>query len=186
MNFFSWKAIDLNQKPNQRERIIFALALLFFLVTFVRSCWVPSHRAISEVKNQLRLMEAERGTLAQVSQLKTVIKKTKGEDIPLPLTKPMAFVGSVKEMEATLGRLSEPRILKGVRLLKSRFAEMEREGNLLRRRIELELVGGFQGLGRYLNALESMPAPLWIEAFSIKTGGDKLSAKVRGSVYGIE
>lgn len=176
-----WKAIDLNQKPNQRERIIFALSLLIFFGVFVRSCWLPSRKVISEVKTQLSLIEKEKRMRAE---LKGVLLPLARPSSLVPL--PSGLVGSVKEMEAALGRLSEPQVLKGVRILKSRFSEVEREGNLVRRGVELELLGSFQGLGRYLHTLESMKAPLWIEAFSIKAGSDKLSAEVRGSVYGME
>lgn len=186
MKMPDWKAIDLQQKPNQREKIIFAVALVIFFGSFIKSCWIPSRRAISDTQNQLYLMEEEKGKLEKLSQLKVVLKETKGRKISLPMGEQTTLVGSLREVEEALGTLSAPQILKGVRLLKSRFSKEERQGGWVRRRVELELVGSFQGLGRYLNTLESWPAPLWIESFSMKTSGDKLSATVTGSFYGKE
>ncbi len=175
MKMPDWKAIDLGQKPNKRERLIFGLALAVFFIGFVKSCWMPSRRAVSEVKNQIRVMEEEAMPPPSPRLRQTGVAPRSTQ-----------HAGSLKEMEAALERLSQPQVLKGVLLLKSRFSEEERQGGWIRRRAELELLGTFQAVGRYISDLESFTSPFWIETFSMKTSDGKVTAGVTGGFYARE
>lgn len=183
---FKLPEINWTQKPNRREKAVFALALLIFFGVFLRSCWVPSRRAIRTIQEQMAPLESEQAVLAKAANLKPLVTAQTGEVFDILGEDKGHFMGSLKNVEQILKQLSDSSLLRGLALKKSTFSEIEREGPLAKRGVELELVGSLSSLGRYIEALESLPAPLLIESFSIVPSDGRLSAQIKGNIYGKE
>ena len=185
---FKWSAVDLRQKPNQREKIIFAAALLIFSFGFLKSCWAPSRQSIAAVKDQLKNMETQKEELAKMTNLPEALQKTNAA-APNLLQKSPSGVGSMKDVENALHSLSQPMMLKGVELTGIKFTDLVREGPLARQKVELELAGSFTNVGRYVDSIESLATPFIIEEFSMMVKDEKSSrvaTEIKGSFYGKE
>jgi len=183
---FKLPEVDWTQKPNRREKIIFAVALLIFFSAFVKSCWIPSHSAIGIIQEQMASLEVQKNALAQAANLKPLVTASSGKEFDILEEKKGHLMGSLKDMEQILKQLSDSTLLRGLVIKKSTFSEIEREGEMAKRGVELEVEGSLSSIGHYIEALESLPAPLLIESFSIIPSDDRLLAQIKGNIYGKE
>lgn len=177
-------SIDLRQRPNQREKLIFVMTLVIFTFGFFKACWVPSRTAIGEVERQIQHMQEQ---LVSLSQDSTVVQMA---NLPPGLTRSeMSLVGSVEDVRSVAENLTKPLLLKGLRVVESRFSEIEKDGSLVRQPVILRLEGSFQKVGNYLHAVEILNPPLVIDSVDLETipeKVDQVKVFIQGSVYGKE
>lgn len=162
--------IDFQARPNQRETILFGVALLIFFFGFIKACWVPSRHAITLVNEQLEELKTHSGTTAVLAG------------------SPMlgaGFTGTANDLERLPERITSSLITQGIQLTGSRFSDLESSGGFMRQRVELSASGSFGALGRYLQALEEGRPPLVIDELSFTvTEGGAMALALKGSVYG--
>ncbi len=175
------QSVDWQQKPNARERIMFFAAMGVFLFGFFKTLWFPSHASIDELRDELEKLTQEQKVAAQLL--------SSGPTLVSPKLAPLSGAGTIKDVQAAVQRISQPLLLKGVILTSMKASELEREGNMVREKMELQLSGNFYSIAEYLEALEALPAPLVIEDFAITLNDDKsgkVVATIKGSFYGMD
>lgn len=169
--------IDLKKKLNNREKIIFALALAIFCFGFVKSCVVASSQAISEAQKKSEALEQER------QQLLLQPKEVDREDDK------NSKLGSYQDLKNASNAIMQPIHLKGVTILNGKFSAPEEEGSLAYRNVMLTLVGGYRAMLQYIEYLEHMSPAVIINNFSIKGDGsniDLVVANINGVMYAPE
>lgn len=175
-------SIDLSQRPNQREKLIFAATLVIFTFGFFKACWVPSRTAIREVERQIQYMED------QVVSLRQDSTATQMASLPPDLTRgEMSLVGRIEDVRFVAENLTKPLLLKGLRVVESKFSEIEKDGSLVRQPVILRLEGSFQKVGSYLHAVEILSPPLVIDRLDLEATPEKVDQVkvfIQGSVYG--
>lgn len=175
------QSVDWQQKPNPRERIMFMAALVVFFLGFMKACWFPSRSAISDIKQEIQKVEQEQSTAIALQQ-------TPSEAAPqAPTAAPQSGVGSVKDVRGAIATISQPLLLRGVKLLDVKAGDLEHEGRLVSQKVELKLSGSFYAVAEYLEALEALPAALVIEDFSLALNdakSAKVFADIKGRFYG--
>lgn len=175
-------SIDLMQRPNKREKLIFVMTVVIFLFGFFKACWIPSRTAMSEIERQIQYMQDQAASLSQDSSVVHMA------NLPPDLTgNEMTLVGSVEDVGNVAQNLTKPILLKGLRVVESRFPEVERDAPLLRQPVILRLEGSFQKVSRYLRAVEMFSPPLIIDSMSLEAIPEKLDLVrvfMQGSVYG--
>jgi hypothetical protein len=172
------------QRPNQREKLIFLMTLVIFTFGFFKACWIPSRMAIDEIDRQIQYMQEQVVTMSQDS---TVVQIA---NLPPDLTRvEMSLVGSLEDVRSVAENLTSPLLLKGLRVVESRFSEIEKDGSLVRQPVILRLEGGFQKAGSYLHAVEMLNPPLIVDSISLEAVPEKVDQVkvfIQGSVYGRE
>lgn len=182
---FGIESVDWRQKPNARERTIFLAAMAVFFLGFLKACWFPSRLAISEIKDEIAKAEQEKKVALQM-QAAPQQAATPGAP---QVSRPLVGVGSIQDVQSAIQKIAQPLLLKGVTLLGVQTSELEREGNMVRQKVELLLSGNFYAVGEYLEAIETLPAAFVIDDFSISLNDDKsgkVMATVKGSFYGMD
>lgn len=182
---FGLESIDWRQKPNSRERTIFLAAMGVFFLGFLKACWFPSRAAITEIKDHIAKAEQEKKVAVQMQAAPQPAAASGAPQVGRPL----AGVGSIKDVQSAIQKIAQPLLLKGVTLMGVQTAELEREGNMVRQKVELLLNGNFYAVGEYLEAIETLPAAFVIDDFSISLNDDKsgkVTATVKGSFYGMD
>lgn len=160
---------------------MFFAAMGVFLLGFLKACWFPSREAIS-------LIHEELDKVTQEQKLSAQLQPTHGETSVVVKPVTMLGAGSISDVQSAIEKLSQPLLLKGVNLSSMKASDLEREGNMVREKVELQLTGNFYSVAEYLEALETLPAPLVIEDFAIALNDDKsgkVLATIKGSFYGI-
>lgn len=153
-----------------------------FLLGFLKACWFPSRAAIEELRGELEKVGQEHRISAQ-------LKPVQGAAPVATPTATMTGAGTIPDVQSAIEKLSQPLLLKGVALTSLKSSDLEREGNMVRQKVELQLTGNFYSVAEYLEALEALPAPLVIEDFAIAVNDDKTSrvlATIKGSFYGTD
>jgi hypothetical protein len=176
--------IDWRQQPNSRERIMFFAALVGCCLAFFRACWSPGHDSIVEIQERIDKVQQEQKVAAQLGASKVP------SATPTPVMRGvLENVGSIKDAQMAIDTIAQPLLLKGVSLTSMRASEIEREGRVVRQKVDLILVGSFYAVAEYLEAAEKLPSPLVIEDFSIATKDDRsgrVTATIKGSFYGMD
>lgn len=177
-------AIDWRQKPNNRERIMFFAAMVGCCLAFFRACWSPGHEAMLEMQGQIDKARQEQKVAVQLgaSRAPSAAAVSVAPGVKMAL-------GSIQDVQMAIDAIAQPLLLKGVQLTEVKASEIEREGKLVRQKVELKLVGSFYAVAEYLEVVENMPAPLVIEDFSIATNDDKsgrVTTTIKGSFYGMD
>lgn len=171
--------IDLKQKLNSREMVIF-MVTIFAVFLGIYKLWLgPNRQAIIDAKQQIQTMEAERSQL--VLQL-SLQKEKKLQEI-----KSKQWVGSPTAINQSIDALVHPINLRGVKVLSMQLSESQKELDMfMKNSVTLTLSGNFPALGHYIEYLENLPVPLLIESISIATDGRELSGviiKIQGGLY---
>lgn len=178
------QTVDWQQKPNARERIMFFAAMAVFLLGFLKACWFPSRSAISELREEIEKLGQEKKVAAQLIPAGS----TPGAAV-VPQGDALTGAGSIQDVQSAIENIAQPLLLKGVKLMGVKSADLEREGNMVRQKVDLQLAGSFYSVAEYLEAVETLPAPLVIEDFSITLNDDKsgrVNATIKGSFYGMD
>lgn len=176
-------SIDLSQRPNRREKLIFFISLVIFVAGFFKTCWTPSRSSIAELEEQIVYMENQK---VQLSQDGVVNADTPSSSISHDTLK---FASSMDDFNQFTKLASQPLLLKGVELKESHFSDIEVEGKIHRQEIKFTLKGSFRAVGNYINEIEKLTPPFVIESFSLQGGDNKLgkvTIDLVGSVYGHE
>lgn len=182
---FEMLSVDWRQKPNARERIMFFAVLAVGCLGFFRACWSPSNETIRELRGEIEKVNQEKKVAAQLGPAQTPSPAAP----MLAKTGTMDGIGSLRDVRQATDAIAQPLLLKGVLLTGLNAAELEREGNIVRQKVELNLVGSFYAVAEYLDAVEHMPAPLIIEDFSMTSNDDKsgrVTTTIKGSFYGMD
>ncbi len=171
--------LDLKQKLNQRETVIFLATLLVAFLGFYKSCVVPNQQALSDTKEQTQTFETERNRL---------IKQVAAQKEPKPQdTSHNPWVGTPDALNETMDSLGRPLQLKGISLVDLQLSDIQKKEDPFNQKgIVLTLSGNFQAIGQYIEHLENLPIPLLIESFSIAPDGNQLSTvvvKIQGGFY---
>ncbi len=167
--------IDLKQKLNKRETIIFIATLLVSCLGFFKVFALPGQKAITDAKQQIQTLENERKQLAA---------KSVGKTAPEPKKK--QWLSSADAVEEALDALVRPTYMKGVKVISMQLAESKTEKAFTKRSAILTVSGNFTAVGRYLEDLENLPAPFVIETISMAVDGTKSSdvvTKIQGGFY---
>src|SRR3989338_3369471 len=159
---FSFKNNDWAQKPNPREKIIFALVLLVLVFNFFKAFWLPTRNTIKTLKTQIEAMEVEKEEMGRFTQVQTGISTSKSSRT-LP---------ALEKIDDAVQHLSQPNLLRGLTLVDSKFTKPTTGGGIVQQQAELILRGSFQAVARYIEATESLSTPLFIETFSIGVTDD--------------
>lgn len=179
------QSVDWQQKPNSRERIMFFATLIVFLLGFLKACWFPSRSAISDLHVEMAKVAQEKRISAQLNP--TVVVPGA---VPVTLkTETLSGVGSIKDVQSAIEKIAQPLLLKGITLQGVKVGDVERDGNVVRQKVEMQLSGSFYSLGEYLETIESLPSSFVIDDFSITLNDDKsgkVVAIVKGSFYGMD
>lgn len=178
------QTVDWQQKPNARERVMFFATLAVFFLGFLKACWFPSRSAISDLREEIDKLSKEKKVVAQ---LVTTAPTPAG--VVVPQGNVLTGAGSIQDVQSAIESVAQPLLLKGVKLLGVKSADLEREGNMVREKVELQLAGSFYSVAEYLEVVETLPAPLVIEDFSITLNDDKsgkVTAMIKGSFYGMD
>ncbi len=184
MNIKSFAKIDLNQKPNRRERTIFILLLAALCLGFVRSCLLASHHAISSIRQQLESTSEERRQLIAAPNTAEASPAMQSDLVEKATINSKRF-GSRQDVVDAVHFLTQPLQLRGVKIIKSKFADLREEGSLIYREADLTLSGSFAAIGAYIETLEALPAPLIIETLSINSDpSSRITAEIQGRFYG--
>ncbi len=177
------QSVDWQQKPNARERVMFFATLAVFLLGFLKACWFPSRSAISDLHEEINKLHQEKKIAVQ-------LRPAMPSDGTTPVSSKMASlvgVGSIQDVQMAIEKVAQPLLLKGVTLRGMKSADLERDGNMVRQKVELQLSGSFYSIGEYLEAIESLPSAFVIDDFSIALNDDKsgkVTAMIKGSFYG--
>jgi Tfp pilus assembly protein PilO len=174
------KTIDLKQKPNPRETI--GLAIVFVLITFVmvRSCVLPNSGEISQLQStlettatQIKAAQLLGDALKQASKQKQAVKKE-------------AVVGVHGSLNNTMRDLSQPFLDREILINQIEVSDIKTEGAFVTRDIKLTVLGNYKTMGKYIEHLENMPAPLVIKSIEITSSNpDSITAEFSGSVYAV-
>ncbi|PIR21193.1 MAG: hypothetical protein COV45_00165 [Deltaproteobacteria bacterium CG11_big_fil_rev_8_21_14_0_20_47_16] len=179
------QSVDWQQKPNARERTMFFAAMIVFFLGFLKACWFPSRSALSDLKEELHKLEQEKSVSIHLQATPQA-----GATIPqIPQSGSTAGIGSLKDVQSAIGTISQPLLLRGVKIQEVKTTDLEHEGNIVSQNVELQLVGSFYSMAEYLESLESLPAPLVIEDFSLALNDDrsgKVLADIKGRFYGMD
>lgn len=178
--------VDWRQKPNMRERIMFLTVLVVGCLGFFRACWAPSHAAMVELHAEIEKINQEKKVAAKL--LPANIPPSKAMT-PTRTAGTLDGAGSIRDVQQAIDTVAQPLLLKGVQLAEIKVAELEREGNVVRQKLEMKLLGSFYAVAEYLEAIENLSAPLIIEDFSIDSNDDKsgkVKTMVKGSFYGMD
>lgn len=179
------ESFDWRQKPNSRERIMFIVAMVGCCLAFFRACWSPSRESMMEIRGRIDKVKQEQKVAAQLG----VSKAPKAATTAPVKVGVLTNVGTIKDVQEALDAIAQPLLLKGVRLTDLRVSEMEREGKVVRQKVDVTLMGSFYAVAEYLEAAEKLSSPLMIEDFSIATNDDKsgrVTAIIKGSFYGMD
>lgn len=177
-------AVDWRQKPNSRERIMFFAAMAACCLGFFRACWSPSAEKMTTIRAELEKVKQEKVVATQLGAALAPSATPSSPGTPVALTS----VGSLTDVQQAIDTIAQPLMLKGVQLVDVKVEELQREGNLVREKVELKLVGSFYAVAEYLELAENLPAPLVIEDFSIASKDDrsgKVTTTIKGSFYGM-
>lgn len=178
------QSVDWQQKPNVRERIMFFAAMAVFFLGFLKACWFPSRSAIADLHDEIDKLHQEKKV---AMQLRPDIAAPGGA--PIAASPVLTGAGSIKDVQSAIKNISQPLVLKGVKLLGVKVEELERDGNVVRQKVEMQLSGSFYSVAEYLEVVETLPAPLVIEDFSISLNDDKsgrVTTMIKGSFYGMD
>lgn len=176
-------AVDWRQKPNSRERIMFFAAMAACCLGFFRACWSPSAETMTKLQKELEKVEQEKKVSLQLGLSHATSSAMPASYKPATLT----GVGSLADVQDAIDTIAQPLSLKGVQLTDVKVEELQREGELVREKVELKLVGSFYAVAEYLEFAENLPAPLVIEDFSIASNDDRsgrVTTTIKGSFYG--
>ncbi len=179
---FGLQSMDWLQKPNARERVMFFAALAVFFLGFLKACWFPSRSALSDLHEEIAKVHQETRV---ASQLRPATQATVGA--PASVGGVPTAVGSIQDVQSAIDTVAQPLLLKGVKLLGVKIQDLERDGNMVRQKVEMQLAGSFYSVAEYLEAVEGLKAPFVIEDFSISLNDDKsgkVTATVKGGFYG--
>lgn len=177
------KQIDFNQRPGTRETLVYFLAVLLLLNGFVKSCWTPSNKAIADVVKQIDNMAGQKQELTSLNQKMDNLgigpKDFRGGDHP-------SFVGVQGSLQKSLENLTNPLLMKSVKVLSTDYREPKVKSGVREQKIRMQLEGSFAALGAYIEAVESLMPPLVIQELELKhqpakTGYMQLS--LEGSLY---
>jgi hypothetical protein len=187
ITFVRWREV-----PNSRERLIFFAALLAFVLVFLRSCWFPSREALSEVQARLEgaLKEKEAFIQAQ-KQLGTQsqeVEPNAGSAV-LASYEPWAHKIARNPSGWVMQEITNPLLTKGIQVTGIEFQDPVRQGRVTTQEFTVSLLGSFPFLGRYMERLDRLSAPLLIprwEITSLEEGAAGVTLTLEGVVYGWE
>lgn len=163
---------DVKQKLNRRETIIFMATLLVAFLGFFRACVTPNQAAINEAKQQIQTLEIERSQLS--------IKKSH-------LVKGKHWVGTQETINQSIDALARPIRLLSVRIVSMELSDTQKkDAPFYKKSIVLTLSGNFPAIGQYIEGLESLPVPLFIESLSVAPDGNqpsRVTVRIQGGFY---
>ncbi len=179
MNIKELLKVNLKQKPNTRETIIYSVALIFVCFSLCRHLIYGPYSAIADAKRQLVPLEEERTHIAQLLAMpeKFVVATKARRWVG---NSPEAFDGAAEEITNLIHQ-------KGVTIQKLQLGAVQKEGAFTSRDASLTILGSYDTLGRFIEHLEGMPAPLVIQALSMQPdvdNPDNVVVNLKGSIYG--
>ena len=179
-------SIDLRQKANKRETILFGIALIIFLLVFVKTCWIPSRTYMASAKKEFVSLEVQKSQLQKLSNSPEAIQKIQEKDVYSTLQGKKILLGTPQELQNSIEAISQFNLFRGVQLVSIKFSDLEKVKTLVRKKIEMTLSGKFHTIGQFLYTLESRTSPLIIEDFSMELNDVSLSqvnTEIKGSFY---
>lgn len=161
----------------KREQLIFLLAFLIFSVVYLRSCYLPYHRELSEAGERVARLKSERDRIQGQPVLKS-------DSINPQLAS--LVLGNGMDLQNSLEQMTQPMNLKGATITSNRFSELKQEGELLWYEVEMEASGPFANVKNYISFLEKLAAPFVISELTMSENKDHyghVSLTMKGKFY---
>ena len=98
-----------------------------------------------------------------------------------------AYIGSRTDVERAIDGLTEASRINKVTIIKSSFSKMVEDDSLVHQPVSLTLLGSFGAIGRYIESLENLPAPLVMHRINLTpepNDSTNVVAKLQGEFYG--
>lgn len=179
----------LKEMPNKREKIIFFAAIFLFSIVFLRTCWYPSHNAISVLKGE------RTEALYTVESLQNAMKADapKGSvwnGTPQTLELYNRWAAQVAGMgadTALMNELNSQALLKAAQLRSLSFKDVTREEGVLKRGFEAQLYGDFAPVVECLDRIYDIPLLMIIEGMTLTNANQtegEVNLNLEGVVYG--
>jgi len=181
--------INLFQKPNSRERLIFFAAMLAMSAVFVRSCVLTSTKAVRTVQEEIQKADTERQqymTAIQMAKAKKLAADVKAAGMK---KKKLPFVGPKGSLEEVVEVVAQPAHLHSVKLSRTQFSEVKDADALSRRDAAIGFAGTFISARNYLEYLESTSIPMVIERFSLEVEDEQpnqVNIDVQGGFHALK
>ncbi|MBI4209805.1 MAG: hypothetical protein HY538_08915 [Deltaproteobacteria bacterium] len=186
-------SVRWREVPNSRERLIFLAALLAFVLVFLKSCWFPSREALSEVQAHLEEAFKEKEAFVQAQ------RQFGAQSQKVEPHAGSAVLASYEEWAHQIARnpsgwvmqeMTNPILTKGLQVTGVEFPDPVRQGRVTTQEFTVSLLGSFPFLGRYLERLDRLSAPLLISHWEIlsleEEGAAGVKLTLEGIVYGWE
>lgn len=175
--------LNLRQKPNSRERIIFFMALVAFGFVFYRIGIMAPNAVISKLETELKTLETEKVQLIQKSatQLQGNLQPKAQAH-----SNAMNWIGKKQNLDRATDSLIQAAHDNRVPVIKFNFPESKEKGNLSFRPINVSLSGSLAELGGYLERAEHLPIPLVVDRLSLEPSVDFagiVTLRIEGGFY---
>ncbi|MBI2091582.1 MAG: hypothetical protein HYT75_01115 [Deltaproteobacteria bacterium] len=184
-------SVDWQQRPNRREKIIFACSVLIFFAVFLKSCWYPSNKAIGVAKSELKGIIEEKIALERNAGL---LQDTdaKGKLWTGTPDERVAYIKMAQRVSESpnvvlMKEFSNPALLRDVKLSNIDFPDQKNESGMIKQQWKINVNGAFVSVGKYIERLEGLPMLLFIDNITFNSANDpfgRVNAEVEGTVYG--
>ncbi len=172
--------ISLKKTLNQRETIMLLATLLVGFIGYYKSCAMPV---------QEKLFRAREAIVAQTGERERLMRQISSKKLESPIKeeKERQWLAQRSSIEPSIQALVNPIHLLGVRIKDFSSSESKaKEDPFPKRKISLVASGDMAHLGRYIEYIENLEAPLVIEALAIVPDGNKPGEqilKIEGGFY---
>ncbi|MFH1654313.1 MAG: type 4a pilus biogenesis protein PilO [Pseudomonadota bacterium] len=182
--------VDWNSVPTKKERIIFFIVIFLLLVVFLRSCLVPSGKALSLVKTSLTDVTTEQNelkkSLSEAAAEESVSKWNGSKDMREKYSSWARRIANSPEV-VLLRDFTSPSILGDVKVTAFDFDESKPQDGIMVKKIKLSLNGSFFSIAGYFDKIEQLPLLLITESLDVvssKDGFGRVDVNADMTVYG--
>lgn len=178
----------LKKKPNKREKFIFGLFCLALVVTFFRSCYVPSTKSINTLTQKNNSVNLKIKSFEEMDKKKILAPESiLSKDEKITFFSRRAHFTEEQDNISLLNYLTNTTIFRNLRIKDAKFSVDETNTKFNVRKVRLAVEGPMPVFLNYLENIESLPLLLILDKIIIKASGlegRNINVLIEGSFYG--
>ena len=166
--------VDWKGEPTLREKLLFGLVALGFLIPCARNLWIPIEDAIAKAHEDVKMIETQADTIKKMLDLTAQAAETIPDSSKTitESSRAMRILGRQstdrnQEIASTISALSARELTSHLELQNISVGKEVNFPNYMAVPLDVKLTGGYGALLRYLAAIEKIERPFLVRDIKV-------------------